>query len=106
MNRINPSLRVITGVNIIVVACQVMDELSQYDTTGGRGCGGISPRRRRRSFCGRWYWPIFPGGSSSKEVFEVGSFELSSLSPSATGGIGIVIINKKKKIYNVHIVNH
>jgi len=94
MGRINPSLRVITGINnIIIIAWQVMDELSQYDSTGGRGCGGIQPRRRRRrSFCRRWFWPVFPGGSSSKEVFDVGSFELSSLLPSPTEGMGIVII--------------
>ena len=71
-------------VNMIIV-CQVMNELGQYDSTDRGGCGGpimLAPRRGRRSFCGGWYWPIFPGGSSSKEVFDVSSFELSSSSSS------------------------
>jgi len=57
-----------------------MDELRQYDPAGD-SCGGGGPfmidrRRRRRSACWRWYWPIFAGGSSSKEVFDVSGYEL------------------------------
>jgi len=66
-----------------------MDELHQYDSADRDDCdyGGpmmIDRRRRKRSFCGRWYWPSFPGGGSSKEVFNVSSFceaSLNSLQP-------------------------
>jgi len=56
---------------------QVMDELHQYDSVDRPSCGGpfvplmIDRRRRKRSVCGRWYWPSFSGGSSSKQVFDV-----------------------------------
>jgi len=54
-----------------------MDELHQYDSSSGRGCGGGGPimfgRRGKRSACWMYYWPSFSGGRSSKEVFDVSS---------------------------------
>jgi len=77
-----------------VIVNQVKDEQRQYDSTDRSGCFGGGPvifdrrRQRKRSLCRSWYWPVFSGGSSSSEVFDVCSlFSTCYLHMHACNGV-------------------